>query len=90
MNCDNFILDFLNIDWATSLYHITDVDEAFETFNTLIQDLINQHVPTVMITKRQLKTLSKPWITPGIVKSLFHSAIFISANILKLQLKPST
>ena len=75
---DNFILDFLNIDWATSLYHITDVDEAFETFNTLIQDLINQHVPTVMITKRQLKTLSKPWITPGIVKSISQRNLYFS------------
>ena len=75
---DNFILDFLDIDWFTSLYHITDVDKAFETFNTLIQDLINQHVPTVMVTKRQLKTRSKPWITPGIVKSISQRNFYFS------------
>ena len=50
---NNFILDFLGIDWANKLYHITDVDQAFKTFYDLVQNLIDQHVPTVIVTKRQ-------------------------------------
>ena len=67
---NNFILDFLGIDWANKLYHITDVDQAFKTFYDLVQNLIDQHVPTVIVTKRQKKTRAKPWITPGIIKSI--------------------
>lgn len=67
---ERFILDFLDIDWNNQLYHLTNVDEAFVTFNTLIQELVDRHVPTVQLTRRQLKTRLKPWITPGILKSI--------------------
>ena len=75
-NQDNFILNFLDIDWADKLYNITNVDQAFKTFYDLIQNLIAQHVPTVVVTKRQQKTSTKPWITPGIIKSISNRQFY--------------
>jgi len=73
---ENFILDFLEINWDTELFHLTNTDLAFETFNTIVQNLINRHVPTVNMTKRELKTRSKPWITQGIIKSISKRNFF--------------
>ena len=85
-NQDNFVLDFLDIDWANKLYNITDVDQAFKTFYELIQNLIDQHVPTVIVTKCQQKTRAKPWITPGTIKSIsqrqFYSRKYIQTKDL--------
>ena len=81
---ENFVLDFLAINWDTELYNIDDVDHAFEVFNSKIQNLIDLHVPTVNISKRQHKTRLKPWITPGIIKSIskrnFFYRKFIKTN----------
>ena len=72
----NFVLDFLDINWENKLYHLTNIYQAFEVFNSLIQDLIERHVPTVQITRRQIKTQSKPWITQGIIKSISKRNFF--------------
>ena len=81
-NQDNFVIDFLEIDWANKLYSITDVDQAFKTFNELIQNLTDQHVP--YCDKTPTKTQAKPWITPGIIKSIsqrqFYSRKYIQTK----------
>ena len=63
---NNFILDFLNIDWETELYDLPnlDVDQAFEILDTIIQQLVNLHLPTIRVTKRQ-HTSSKHVLSPG-------------------------
>ena len=71
---------------VNKLYHITDVDQAFQTFYDyeLIQNLIDQQVPTVIMTKHQQKTWAKPWINPGIIKSIsqrqFYSRKYIQTK----------
>ena len=47
--------------------------------------LVDRHVPTVRLTKRQIKTKLKPWITPGILKSIskrnfFHKKFIKAKN----------
>ena len=33
-----------------------------------MKDLLDRHVPTVKLTKKEAKTKLKPWITSGILK----------------------
>ena len=41
---------------------------AVLTFTSKFRELFDRHLPTVKLTKKQCKTLLKPWITPGIIK----------------------
>ena len=70
-NRDEFILDYLEINWNTLFERFGfDPDLCFNVFNDKIKVLIDRHVPTVKLTKRQVKAKLKPWITPGILKSI--------------------
>ena len=69
---ENFILDYLNIDWDCTFDECgLDPDLCFNIFDSKIKGLLDLHLPTVRLTKRQLKTQLKPWITPGIIKSMY-------------------
>ena len=43
--------------------------------------ILYHHIPTVRVTKRQLKTHTKPWITPGIVKSISKHDFFFRKSV---------
>ena len=67
----NFILEFLEIDWtvtfeASNLHPSKCIDAAF---NNRTRGLMKRHIPTLKLTKYQVKTKLKPWIT-GIVNSM--------------------
>ena len=40
----------------------------FNTFYTKLSTMVESHVPTKKMTKKDIKLHSKPWITPKIVK----------------------
>ena len=67
----DFILEFLDIKWA-DIYRSNNYnpDLCFDAFNNKIKDLLERHIPTVELTKNQVKTQLKPWITPRILKSI--------------------
>ena len=46
-----FILDFLEIDWNTSL------DISFQNFYDIINNLVVKYVPLQKLTQKQVKTL---------------------------------
>ena len=84
-NQEDFILDYLDIDWNLIFERFDfNPDLCFNIFNDKIKVLLERHVPTVRLTKRQLQTKIKPWITPGILKSIsrrdFHHRKFIKAT----------
>ena len=68
---ENLILDYLNIDWD-ELLKLQDgnINNSYNVFHTTFSELIDKHVPLKKLTRKQVKTLSKPWITPGIIKSI--------------------
>jgi len=59
-------------------------DQCFNVFNDKIKVLLERHMLTVKLTKRQLRSKLKPWITPGILKSIsnrnFYHRKFIKAK----------
>ena len=68
---DSFLTDYHNINWETTFQDCNlDPDHSFEVFNTKMRDLLDHHIPTVKLTKRQIKSELKPWITKGLRRSI--------------------
>ena len=65
---ENFILDFLAINWENELDN--DVDSATSTFFTKIYELIDKYIPKRKITQEEFKRRFKPWITDHIVNKM--------------------
>ena len=72
-----FILDYLDIEWNSVFERCGfDTDCSFDTFYFKMKALLDRHIPTIKLTKRQIKTKTKPWITPGIIKSMSKRDFF--------------
>lgn len=70
-NREEFILDFLEVDWSTLFARFGyNPDSCLNVFNDKMKVLVDRHVPTIKLTKRQVRSKTKPWITPGILKSI--------------------
>ena len=70
-NRENFILDFLEIDWNESLsLQDKNLDLSFSKFFNKLTHLINKHVPLKKLSKRKSTSKLKPWITSAIKKAI--------------------
>ena len=58
-NRDDFLLDFLAIDFEECL-NISDINISFNTCIDRIDKLVNQHLPLRVMSKREMKSRSKP------------------------------
>ena len=66
----NFLSDIQSIKWDKELEGRSDVNKLFEIFYNRLSEIVDKHVPLNKISRRLMKQLSKPWITPGIRKSI--------------------
>ena len=48
----------------------TDVNSVFQSFYDRITEIINKHAPIRKLSRKEIKSLSKPWVTPGIKTSI--------------------
>ena len=72
-NLDNskFKNELQNIDWTTALsINNNDVNQSLENFLNISNSLLDKYAPLKQITKEQMKTNSRPWITKGILTSI--------------------
>lgn len=68
---EKFILDYFEIDWDKSLnLNKGDINSSFDVFVKNVERLLDVHAPMRKLTKKETKTLNKPWITPGILNSI--------------------
>ena len=68
---ENFIMDFLAINWDDILKtNECNTDLSFDIFYSKINELLDKYVPVTKLNKKQIKNISKPWITSGIQKSI--------------------
>jgi hypothetical protein len=81
-NKENFILDYLDIEWNKTLQTVIgDANASFNVFYSHMSNLMDRHVPLVKLTKKQIKTNCKPWITTGIIKSINKRDILLKQYI---------
>ena len=67
----NFILYYFSIDWNETLkIEEQNIDYSNEIFLNKINELVNNFAPYKKINKYKLKFKSKPWIAPGLQKSI--------------------
>ena len=68
---ENFILDYFSIDWNERLkIEEQNINYSIEIFLNKINELLDNFAPFKKISKYKLKFESKPWIPPGLQKSI--------------------
>ena len=71
LNKEEFILDLLEIDWKKILkIENNDPNFSFNEFERKLNSIIDKHMPMKKLTKKEINHQHKPWITPGIKKSI--------------------
>ena len=64
-----------SIDWTTALANNNnDVNQSLENFLNITNSLLERYAPLTPVTKKDMKTQSKPWITKGILTSIRKKA----------------
>lgn len=64
-------MDFLSTDWENLLdLKNNNPDNSFNCFINQLNSLLDTYAPTKKLTKKQIKSNLKPWITSGIKKSI--------------------
>jgi len=61
------------VNWSEVLSNeseVSDVNTVFQNFYLCISEFINKHSPLRKLTRKEIKSLSKPWVTPGIKVSV--------------------
>ena len=68
---ENFILDYLAVDRTDIIKsEKKNIDFSFECFLKKFNLILDKYVPLKKLTKQKLKFKTKPWITPGLQKSI--------------------
>ena len=68
---DDFILDYLNIDWDSEMeIEKNDVDHSTEKFFSNMNNLIDKHMPIRKLSAKERKQKTHPWITPAIIAKI--------------------
>ena len=66
-----FESELCNIDWKSVLeINKKDVDFSFSKFFETFNNLLQKHAPIKKLSNKDKKTMKKPWITKGILKSI--------------------
>ena len=67
-NRENFLNDFRNCPWD-NIFHEKSPGEKLDVFITQTTEVIDRHAP-IKAFKQKYTQARKPWITPGILKSI--------------------
>ena len=49
---------------------LSDTTEMFDEFYTKVNNVINSHLPIKLLTRKESKFQTKPWITPELKASI--------------------
>ena len=70
-NAAHFDFELKSTDWnATLEIDKKDIDLSFSKFLSNFNNLLLQYAPLKKLSNKEIKTLRKPWITTGILKSI--------------------
>ncbi|EDO43021.1 predicted protein [Nematostella vectensis] len=62
--------DMQAINWEHCFSHCKDVNDYFDSFYASVESIIDKHAPLKKLSRKEIKFLSKPWITTGIKHSI--------------------
>ena len=92
LDSEALISEVRNVNWSEVLgveTGATDVKTVFQNFDDRLTEIINKHGPIHKLSKKEIKSLSKPWVTPGIKTSIrnkdkFYKRFIDSLNFIRL------
>ena len=67
-NEGKFVDDYTSLDLNMLHKHDTSIDNKFDYFYETLSNLVDKHVPSKKMTKKDIKLHSKLWITSKIVR----------------------
>ena len=71
LDAKKFKDELQSIDWTTALSNNNnEVNQSLENFLNITSSLLDRYAPLKQVTKKDMKTQSKPWITKGILTSI--------------------
>jgi len=68
-NENEFLQDIRAIDWVNKLTS-NDPSTQFDNFYTMLLKVVDKHIPLKQLSNKEIKQLSKPWITKGLLVSI--------------------
>ena len=69
-NQQHLLSELQVIDWH-SVFLDQDASNMFSTFYDKISAIIDKHIPLKLLSKKERRFLSKPWISTGLRKSIY-------------------
>ena len=79
---EDLVADVVNVDWPTVLEPWkNDPIHSFTNFDKKKDEILHKHFPLKKVSKKQIRLEAKPWITPGIVKSIKRRDILLRKYI---------
>ena len=71
LDTSKFKNELQRIDWTTALsINNNDVNRSLKNFLNISSSPLDKYAPLKQITKKQMKTNSRPWITKGILTTI--------------------
>ena len=90
---ENFILDYLNIDWDEVIdINRNDINFSMDNFLSKFNALLDGHMPLRKLTQKEFKQKFKPWISKNIIgkisekNKIFRKYINCKNDICKAEL----
>ena len=79
---ENFVLDYFSVEWDNVLISSnTNTEKSDKTFLEKFESLLDTYAPLKKLSKNKLKFKDKPWITPGLQKTISIKNQFLSKFI---------
>ena len=76
-NQTDLIEEMKKINWELEFVNNSNPTNMFDAFYNKVTQIINKHLPIKQLSRKDLRFKSKPWITPGIKKSInFKNRIY--------------
>ena len=67
---NQYLSDLEKLNITRSLIECNNVNSSYDLFHKEFMKIINKHAPCKTLSKREIKTRKKPWITNAIYKSI--------------------
>ena len=71
-NKEEFLNEFSSLDWPVIFHGLQNASEMTDIFYSKVSDIIDSNVPLKLLSRKETRFCSKPWITPGLKASIYN------------------
>ena len=68
---EEMVADIINVNWDEILEsENADPNHSFQRFNEKVNEILDKHMPWRKLSRKEMRSQAKPWITEGILNSI--------------------